>query len=477
MKLSRATLAQVMATTIAATLGTGVLALPVALHASGLQPFLLLFTLTMLAQLALIYATTELLYRALLLLNPSPSQPLPDRHPESNSPLLSSSPSPTTPALNFPSLHTLSQLFIAQRVPRLFYNACVLSHFVLVLVTYVLAIPQALCAIFPSLRSHVPLYVQSAILVAVFSITAFRAGHATLIPVLSVATAVKGALLVALILLTLGAGASYVPSASGNPNFTATWHWRALVDPFLVSTMSLGGIVALMPITFQLCVQSLPVSRNLVDAQFIYDYRAATVVGLVACYILNVVWVVAILLIVPQPLLASAFDSGQIATVPLMAVFRHSADSMQVAIGLLVNVFIVVSLTVTSFFLNVGILHYLDDTPPTAEQRYDANSTARFWGLGVLPVLLVSVFNPTGLIKIMEGVTTLANNFEAGIFTAYMLTVAVAAHKSLPLSTGTEDGGFLSKSQVTAALVYICIFYATAVSVDSVFYIPKTFTS
>lgn len=61
---SQGALAQTAAVSVATILGSGILGLPVSLARSGLPPFLAAFTLTCVAQVAVVYATTELLQRA-----------------------------------------------------------------------------------------------------------------------------------------------------------------------------------------------------------------------------------------------------------------------------------------------------------------------------------------------------------------------------------------------------------------------------
>lgn len=59
-------LGQTVAVSVATILGTGILGLPVSLNASGVRPFLLLFTANLFAQIGVVYATAELLQRTFL---------------------------------------------------------------------------------------------------------------------------------------------------------------------------------------------------------------------------------------------------------------------------------------------------------------------------------------------------------------------------------------------------------------------------
>lgn len=61
---SRGALAQTAAFSIATILGSGILGLPVSLARAGLPPFVFSFTLTLIAQVAIVYVTVELLQRA-----------------------------------------------------------------------------------------------------------------------------------------------------------------------------------------------------------------------------------------------------------------------------------------------------------------------------------------------------------------------------------------------------------------------------
>lgn len=397
-----------------------------------------------------------------------------------------------------PSLHSLAVHYIQNSSLRVLFNSLVLGHFIFILIAYALAAPQAYVALIPRLHG-LPVFIRTIVFVVVMSLLVYTLTPAIL-PPLSVATLIKAILLTALVALTL------TRSLSIHRVITSDWHFTALIDPFLMGTIALSGIVNLMPVTFQTCVDSLRKNQtnpdiinsipitSLVDGTFVFAYRSATNIALLLCYLLNISWAYAVLLVVPQsasspPLpssspfanvpgnvtLENAQALGQISTIPLIQVLQASHDKLNTIVAFLVNVFIAVSLTISFLVMSVGLLHFVDgsinhrmwNTDASAIKRALNSRFARYW-VSFAVILLIALLNPAGLLKIMEGVTTLALNLEAGVFVVYMY------YSSRINFDGARPhaSGFLTSSQAAVVITYLVMYFTTAVLVDVVLYIP-----
>ena len=66
--------------------------------------------------------------------------------------------------------------------------------------------------------------------------------------------------------------------------------WSALLEPFLIGTVALGGVVNILPVIYE----KLPPTAN-----SIYVFRIGVTVGVIVCWVLNVVWAAFVLEIVP----------------------------------------------------------------------------------------------------------------------------------------------------------------------------------
>lgn len=490
-------LLQTTAISVATILGTGILGLPVSLHASGLRPFFLTFTLNLLAQLGIVTATVELLQRAH---GASSSQtdhaynPL-DTDDTSSSPL--SAPPPTPP-----SLHSLSKQFLRHRILQQLFNLFVMTHFLFILVAYSLAGPQSIVALFPAL-TVLPDWVIISLFVIIFAGTVLIFSQA-LLTTLTAATLVKALLLTALVFVVFTRGLAIRQPISHN------WNPKALLDPFLMGTFALNGVANIMPVTFQACVDSTKDSSGRhapIDREFVRAYRMATVIAIVICYTLNILWAIALLLCVPQTStvsaagdkaneehivvpkvvrsvwalrdtnssvsLEAASELGQISTIPLIAELRSRHGKLDTVVVLLVNTFIALSIAISFTVMSVGMKHYIDgearsqSQPPDARFGYNVNRRSKYL-LCYTIVLLSALGNPKGIFKIMEGVTALSANIELGLLLVYMLYVGRSMVKEIPAP--------LSAWQATSIIGYVTLYFSVAVLVDVIFFLPRTFT-
>lgn len=477
-------LCQAVAVSVATILGTGILGLPVSLYRSGLRPFLLLFTINFLSQLAAIALLTELLQRAYVHppTNNADGSEEKSSSIEASQPVLSSSDDGAPP-----SLHSLASFYIPSRGLRLLFNLCVLGHFAFIMCSYSLAGPQSYVALIPSL-DVVPKYVQTTVFLVVGCALVYVFTPAIL-PPLSVAALFKGVVLVLVVIIT------YIRGLTIHNSNSVDWSLASILDPFLMGTMAINGVVNLMPVTFQTCLESLPVSSerpsSLVDRTFIFFYRSATMVALFICYVLNILWCMAVLYVVPQsapvgdssslttPMNATleyANEYGLISTIPLMEVLSSSKNNLNIAIAFLVNLFIAISLTVSFLVMSVGTLHFIKGsiTDNTAVLNNFAsrlmNSLSVRYVATYSFVLLVALRNPTGLMKILKGVTTVALNLEGGVFVIYMYYIC---RKNLTTEQLSLSGS-LPPVYARTLTLSLFLYFSFTVLIDMVFYIPGT---
>lgn len=531
---SWSSLGQTLAVTIATTLGTGILALPVSVYQSGIGPFLVTFTLTFLLQIAIIYASTDLLQHAFYISSKRVSWKNRQINQENvaedgNETSIESVPLSTTITTqqseneqpNYPSLFMLAEYFIPTTGLRWMFNLFVISHFILLLVTFALATPQAYVAIFPILSS-VPIFMQTTIFVGIISIVVYTMMR-LLLPILSIATVFKGSLLIIVVLMTLNRGLTI------NRTSVSDWSLPTFIDPFLMGTMALSGVFNLIPVTFQVCIESITANQSItlsptavVDRSFLVAYRGAMIIGVIFCYVLNVLWVYAVLLVVPQsadspslpinsPLfgavpnatLESAYYFGEISTIPLMKVLKASGNQSNILVASMINAFIAISLTITTMLISVGMLHFLngfafDHRDIDEEQRVygsirtsgdssavDGDSDGRMRWISrmlnstrilccigcVAAVYIVAGLNPEGLLTVMEGFSSLTINIETGTFVAYMLYVSGSMRENI--EEPHLKSALMPKWLVAVIITFISVVSSTAIIVDGVFYLPK----
>ncbi|KAK4535685.1 hypothetical protein CDCA_CDCA05G1710 [Cyanidium caldarium] len=293
-----------------------------------------------------------------------------------------------------PSLYEMGEMYLPYRSLRWAFEASVFLHFVSILISYALAGPQAYAQLFRGvgvrhLRPHPALSSASSATaalapdwaVALFCLlctTALLFCLNAVLPVLTVATGLKATLLVVIVLLVGVIGAQVGHS----------WHnrWSAWAEPFLVGTVALGGIATVMPVTYAR-LGGQPSTTG------VRRYRAAVIGGLLTCYVLNVVWCVSVLAVVPQtaplspsgnatavPSLDAAQQAGEISTIPLVQTLELRGMSSVRVVDALVNLFITVSITVSFLVVGAGLRHMIDGVVAMGERkemsREDALSSA-----------------------------------------------------------------------------------------------------
>jgi len=463
--------------TIATILGTGILGLPVKLSSSGVVPFVVVFSLGLAMQLGVVWLMVDLLQRTKVrMMRESEEKMRQDAEHGRASALAEGQPlvarADAAPAghVAVPDLHAMGKMYLDGASRRVF-DFSVMLHFVSILISYSLAGAQSWSELTGVAREFLIFPV-----VAVYGCVVVFSGEA-IKPAIAVLTVVKCLVLV-VIIGVMGAVASAVGLVPHDD-------WAAGLEPFLLGTVALGGVVNIMPVLFS----SVPFT-----AQGMSRFRLAVSGGVAVCWLLNVLWSAFILGIVPQteaiavadtahPQLATlgvsleqAERDGEISTVPAVKVIGALRPELG-WVSTSVTAFILLSVTVSFVTIGTGLKHVLDgvsreeaeatEAEDEAKREADAAGVAwrpprptacsalltrpqrrwcgarrdgcrRLWpGLWtarggllwrcfcwLLLVLAVAQVNPQGFLVVLEVVTSFALNLEAGFLVAAMYFAA-----------------------------------------------------
>ena len=130
--------------------------------------------------------------------------------------------------------------------------------------------------------------------------------------------------------------------AVGNTtNLTPHDGWNNVAEPYLIGTFALGGVVNTMPVTYASLPLHVTVTSSRLrhqamkaNTRMMFRYRAAVCIGVVACWVFNLIWCSNVLRIVPQTYadtnrtsnntLEYAALHGQISTIPLDNTIRDT---------------------------------------------------------------------------------------------------------------------------------------------------------
>jgi amino acid permease len=348
-----------------------------------------------------------------------------------------------------PDLHTMGTLFLGVYSRKIF-DAAVMLHFTSILISYGIAGAQA----YGDLLGIDARYLIAPFVVLLTLLCIF--GSVVLQPVISVMTFLKGSLLVLMVLMTAIVGMQV-------QNET-TDRWLYTGRSFLIGTVALGGAINVLPVVF---------AKLRWQRRTMINFMRACVAGLFVVFLLNIFWCYYILRIVPQTgvgknTLMYAEGEGQISTVPLIGVIDQGYPQFA-WVSTLINVFIVLSITVSYITLGTGLKHVLDGLLKNWNQSLAAASsssssasasaalhhrrtfaarmrghwrafkssarrlsiavTARgrqflMYALAYGIVLLFALANPKAFLTVLTSVTSLALNLESGVFIAWMYGVA-----------------------------------------------------
>ena len=318
-------------TTIAVLLGIGILGLPLQLVDCGFAPFVVTLTVTLLMQLAVVVLTTELLQRAHAHLAEGGGS--------------GGSGGGGGGGGGTADLHTMGALYLAAPAARAF-DLSVIVVFVSTLISYGLAGSGAFGSLLgvPAVEVTVPFILACAGLV----IFASRLVQ----PLVSALTFVK----VSVLVVVIGLCGLVARQTGLRPHES----WQSVMQPFLVGTVAIGGIADLMPVMLD--------ERARASATGLRHFRASVGLGVVACWLLNLLWASFVLGIVPQRRSDAAADGvsledaaarGEIATIPVTQIVNQRFEGQYGWLARAITVFIVLSISVSFNAIGLGFKHVL----------------------------------------------------------------------------------------------------------------------
>eukprot|EP01028_Stygiella_incarcerata_P010855 TRINITY_DN5875_c0_g1_i1.p1 TRINITY_DN5875_c0_g1~~TRINITY_DN5875_c0_g1_i1.p1 ORF type:complete len:601 (-),score=145.36 TRINITY_DN5875_c0_g1_i1:1619-3421(-) len=409
--------------TIATILGTGILALPVKVAHCGFEPFLATFVVCLVMQSFIVVYMLELLQRTeAIFQSSSPSSRTSTSGEESNerTRIISSRPELKIFVNKKPNLHSMGKLFLGAG-NRIAFDSCVLLHFISILISYTLAGSQAYGQL---------LGIAFAIMILPFFfvyVSFVLGGQKIIRSTITLLTFGKGSLLVGVVVV--------VGMVGMEVNHHAKVNWKRTAEPFLMGTVALGGVMNILPVVYA----RVPHTKSAMK-----KFRNSILLGVFACFILNIAWTYFVLQIVPQsssdpdePTLKKAEKDGDMATVPVVDVIKR--DHPQYTwVAILVEIFIMLSITVSFMTMGTALKHVLDGYSTTIKDKFRSSiercqirlpkllqflSSPRtalyFVSFGV--ILLVAILNPHSFLIVLELFTSLALNLESGVFVSYML--------------------------------------------------------
>jgi amino acid permease len=414
---------------IASVLGTGILGLPVKLSKSGFTPFVASYGFCFLMQVILILFMTEIMQRGKLLnIRRMKHGADAKRQSSEDQPLINNE--ETKKNLD-PDLHTLGELFL-NKFFRIVFDAAVMLHAIAILTSYVLAGSESYGQLIGIKMEWVigPFWGLYTLLVIFGS---FFLQH-----VISFLTFGKGSMLGLMVVVTALVGYEV--------NLSISTDWRYVGKPFLIGTVALGGAINILPVVF---------AKIALKRRDIILFIVAAITGLFFVWALNVLWCYYILLIVPQTgdgiSLEHAAEEGDISTVPLIQVIKQNYPQF-FWVAILVDVFIMLSITVSYITVGTGTKHVLDGFVESwryVKSKDYGGCWKNMWRkiadirrifkqmiiytlcFGI--VLVIAVTNPQGFIRIIENAASLALNLEAGAFIAIMLINARDATEDIEI--------------------------------------------
>ncbi|XP_071949688.1 uncharacterized protein [Antedon mediterranea] len=446
--------------TIASILGTGILGLPVTAGESGFTPFLVSFLLGYVMQALGLLFFVDLLQKAQsYLLNSSQKDleavPLNELHSEDDDDEKEDENGEQAAdgvnrkirryeeSDNVINLHSMCILYLPHYlwIP---FDASVFFLLMAAIIGFSLAGSEAFAQLFriENYVNVIPFYIWLLALSIVFL--------GDLIKVtISVMTLFKGGVLVAVVIATTGVGAEV-----GNP---ITNDFSKIGSSFLMGTVALGGVINILPILYS---KVEPVKEQ-VRCFFLASFSALT-----TCMVLNVLWVLAVLRIVPQtdsecspmysvvvnettqhplPTILSSCSNyslerskeiGEIATVPLTSIILEDFPEFS-WIGESIQIFIAVSVTVSYLTYGTAMKHMLGGVleatigKKTSSDNEAINKLHRVTQLRVFqPVVFLMIYaiicvvcmtNPTGFVNILEFFSSALLNIELGLFVFLMI--------------------------------------------------------
>ncbi|KAF2071012.1 hypothetical protein CYY_007672 [Polysphondylium violaceum] len=257
-----------------------------------------------------------------------------------------------------PNLHIIGLKFLGP-ISYTIFICSVLLHFCATLISYGLAGSEAYAQLFNIDHQYIILPV----VVGFASIVIF--GSNVLQHIITFFTFGKGTLLATIVFIT-GIISHQVETDIDN-------NWSFIGKSFLISTVALGGAGSVLPSVFNKIIFS---KKEMMKCYIVVGSALTTI------YVLNITWCWFLLGIIPQlpnpndpamPSLEAAAESGSIATIPLMKMVKLYYPQF-LWITRLIDIFIVVSITISFITVGSGFKHTLDGFSQTWRTKSLQNS-------------------------------------------------------------------------------------------------------
>lgn len=448
---------------IATIIGSGILALPVTLHHTSLQVFLVVFTIAYVAYVGSVYAVVEVFQRITLHLSDRRAEEQANGSSSSDpsSPMLSSTSLQETSSKNI-TLFAIADMYLPSNILIWLFHICALLSFLGLIMSYGLAGPQALWQVLypPPASSFPPVsmffgYSFVGVIAVIFFMN-------TLLPVFSSLTILKGLLFIGVVVIVAALPQSAHVTSFKNL-FLQSSSFLSGVEPFLVAMVALGGLSNTMPVMYALLPEQ-PSRRQ------IKHFRASVLSGLTICYLLNVGWVVALIQVVPRDgksSLSSAYVLGQISTVPLVENLVGLPDvSPRIihAVTLIVQLFILVSAAVSFFIISAGFKSYIAGVADGLRKSLEmhgwyvpekiARSIAYTLVFGTLIFFIVK--NPNGFLVVLTRLGSLTLSAQS-CFLVFVILYYSRIHRRIGQGVNNGEGDIKLEMSRTSCAVIITL--------------------
>lgn len=422
--------------TVAAILGTGASQLPVVLSQSGFLPFVVVFLLEALIQILVVLYVVELLQRGYLV---KQQELLEKSFPRDEDVLLNdvgddseeeeknnrsememevmnenepcnlagpAFPPPGSPDTkqSYPSLYILADLFLDSGLKHIF-QVLILFMFVSNLINSTIAVGEACTQLLDlNTRWTLVVFVCSCAFLIIFV-------NSCVIPFVSLLTFLDACLLV-----IVTACSKIFMERSLNHNHIQS-EFKHIGQPFVWSTLATGLVVNILPLLFAKVKPS--------NSQ-ICGFCRSVIAGILTCVVVIILWAAAI--------------KGHLSPFPVLKISK-SDDLRHRWIAVLVQIFFVISISVSFLTFGAGMKHMVDswfDSFYSTTQSDWQELKSRLEGIycrahvrwflkkSILLTLFgfqfaVATLNPKGTVTVLRNFASIALNIELGVFVVLML--------------------------------------------------------
>ena len=469
---------QAFAITVATILGTGILALPVELYSSGLLPFIFIFIICLCMQISVVYLMVELLQHSHVALiaeklgettlNVFGDLRSENNYQKNNNIIINkNNKSNNDTDVDKPDLHRIGRLFLTNVWLARTFDFAVILHFMAVLISYALAGPQAYADLLQIEDYHVLIVPYTLI----YTLFILLSGD-YIKPIISILTILKMLALIC-VLFAVSVVADLI-------NIESKDDFGAALEPFLMGTFALGGVVNLMPVMYEklpfifdngnVFTTQQKIFAKQENKKLIQGFRISITLGVLACFLLNILWCLFVLQIVPQTndyniavnnnnnnnnenqkynnyTLENCYHNGEISTIPVVHIIETYFPAYRWTI-FFIDGFVIVSITVSFLTLGKGLKHVLDGISFKFITEKDANESENnnisadissinnnekqpffnrllsvkiiLYIIGFGIILIMALLNPQGFLTMLSVFGSFALNIECGVFVSLM---------------------------------------------------------